>query len=240
MRRIRAKFGRLSVVPAAVGVGVVLLLGVVFFALCVWGIGVIWPRVSVDRVGAVGVALVCVQRQGASIEVIGSNDPKFRAVLNDPGVRDIDRVVIYPMVRTRSVGNGDTAWSDMWIENTLIVRGSADFRGAGMTVTLAHERAVLAFLQANHAALLPVELRKSSSLVVRKWSRQGLIYNGLVGGALVVALGAAVFGVWRVIGAERRFREWVLTNCAYCGYSLEGLTKHRCPECGRVRMPLWR
>ena len=44
MRRIRAKFGRLSVVPAAVGVVVMLLSGLVFFALCAWGIETLWAR----------------------------------------------------------------------------------------------------------------------------------------------------------------------------------------------------
>ncbi len=201
----------------------------------------VWPRVNIDREASLGVALLCIQRDGLPMQIIELRSPEFRAALSDQSVRSIDKTVVYPSVRTRSRGGGRTAWSDMRIETVLVLRQSFDWSGAtGLAITPAQEREVFEYLQASHGAALPAELRTASESTISVWSRDGLVFNGLRAGALLIAWLAAAFGVWRIIRAEKRYRRWVLTNCAYCGYSLEGLTTQRCPECGKARMPRWR
>jgi hypothetical protein len=52
-----------------------------------------------------------------------------------------------------------------------------------------------------------------------------------------IAFGVALFGVRYLRIVTRRSREKPVetVKCAKCGYTMEGLTLPRCPECGALR-----
>lgn len=78
----------------------------------------------------------------------------------------------------------------------------------------------------------------SGRSVVYRPNWPGIVYDCLRV-LQVVAVGAGAVALWRLVIQGRRERGRLAGGemCAGCGYSLQGLGGHRCPECGRVRGP---
>ena len=53
----------------------------------------------------------------------------------------------------------------------------------------------------------------------------------------VLAVGVALFGIRYLRIVSRRFREKPVepVKCSNCGYTMDGLSMPRCPECGALR-----
>lgn len=239
--RLRSRFDRQSPTPLACGIAIVLMLSGVFYFACEWSISMLVPRVSTNppdqRVGS----YLCIRSPGAPLKVIGVNAPAYRAALQDGSVPERDRVQVDVRISVRSEGAGDTSWSDVRLVTILHVEQNPDQRWAsGVSMTPAEDLAVLRHIQRTNAKALPPALQGAQDLLVREWTLDGLLHNGLRLGALLIALGAGAFGIRRILRHEREYRRWALTHCPHCGYTLTGLPGKRCPECGRDRPALWR
>lgn len=235
----RARFSRESPAPLAIEGAIVILACAAFYAISVWAISVIWPPIKPTTTVHSGSIVLLIRQSDGGLRLVRESDEGFRNLMWVSSGDPAQKASVTPEVTIEVLPAAKLARSSSLRRVTLSFkegpRYDAQPSGSGWPLRDAERIEILRHIQAADPTWLPPELRTSAGLTAIGSLGEGVRHNTARATALIVALGAAAFGLWRIARNERRYRRWALRHCAHCGYSLAGLKADICPECGHAR-----